>query len=115
MEQLNKIELRGIVGSVRVQSFNDASVARISLVTSLAYKDKDGAPVIEETWHSISAWEGREIQNLDKIKVGSKLYVCGRIRNQRFTGNDGVDRSVNEVMAKRLFLIEDEESLSCQM
>lgn len=115
MEQLNKVELRGTVGSIRVQSFNETSVARISLVTALAYKDKDGSPVIEETWHSITAWEGREIHDLQKIHVGSKLYVTGRVRNQRFTGNDGVDRSINEVLAKRIAMLDEDETLQCQM
>ena len=49
MEQLNKLELRGNVGFSRVQVFNSRKVARFSVATNYAYKDRDGMPVIETT------------------------------------------------------------------
>ena len=115
MEQLNKIELRGIVGSIRRQTFNDSSVANFTMVTNYAYKDRDGTPVIESTWHNVTAWEGRDIQNVEKIEKGSKIYVTGRLRNHQYTGSDGIDRTSTEVMAKRILLIDDEQQLQCEM
>ena len=55
MEQLNKIELRGNVGNIRVQAVGENEVANFSLATNFAYKSKDGTPVIETTWHNITA------------------------------------------------------------
>ena len=46
MEQLNRIELRGIVGTVRVQAVGDTHVAKISLATDYIYKGRNGDPVI---------------------------------------------------------------------
>ncbi len=60
MEQLNKVELRGIVGSVRVQSVADTKVANFSVATNNAFKSQAGAIVIETTWHNVVAWEGRD-------------------------------------------------------
>lgn len=115
MEQLNRIELRGIVGSVKVQNFNSTPVAHFTLATNIAYKDKDGSPVIETAWHSVTAWEGREIQCLESIVKGTKLYVCGRLRYQRVTGNDGVDRTFTDVLAKKIAVINDDEQLQYEM
>lgn len=115
MEQLNRIELRGLVGSVRVQTYEGSQVARINLATNVAYKDKDGAAVIETTWHNVSAWEGKGIQDLDQIRKGSKLYVVGRLRVQKYTGADGMDKVITDVLANRVVLIPDEEQLQYEM
>ena len=49
MEYLNKIELRGIIGSVYVKDFVNAKVANYSVATSYAYKSSDGTPIVETT------------------------------------------------------------------
>ena len=114
MEQLNRIELRGNVGSVRLQTFDGRQVANFSLATNFAYKNKDGVAVIDTTWHNITAWEGRNNQDLESIKSGDVLYVTGRVRTQKFTGSDGNEREVYEVIANRVQQV-DEDSLSCEM
>ena len=106
MEQLNRIELRGTVGSIRVQTISEKHVARISLVTNYVYKSKDGDPVIETTWHNISAWENKSFPDLTTIQKGDRLHVLGRLRNQRFLGSDGIERTSCEVSANRLQKIE---------
>ena len=50
MEQLNRIELKGVVGNVRIQDFNESRMARIGLATNYAYKDREGVAVIEEEY-----------------------------------------------------------------
>jgi single-strand DNA-binding protein len=115
MEQLNKIELRGVVGSVRLQTYEDSRMARINLATNYAYKDREGTAVIDTTWHNVVAWEGRNIQGLERINKGTKLYVCGRLRYQKYTGVDGVDRIATDVLANRLAIIEDPEPMQYEM
>lgn len=111
MEQLNKIELRGNVGSVRILNAGGTRIAKISLATNYVYKNREGDPVIETTWHNISAWEGKNMPDLESIQRGDKLYVCGRMRAQRYEGNDGMERTVYEVLAKNIQLIAGNESL----
>ena len=115
MEQLNRIELRGYVGSIQTYPVGEKKMARFTLATSMAYKDKDGAAVIETTWHSVVAFENKSIQDLDKIEKGSKLYVSGRLRNQKYTGNDDTERYSVEVVANRVVLVESDESLSYEL
>ena len=115
MEQLNKVELRGVVGSVRLQTYEDSRMARINLATNYAYKDREGTAVIDTTWHNVVAWEGRNIQGLERINKGTKLYVCGRLRYQKYTGVDGIDRIATDVLANRLAIIEDPEPMQYEM
>ena len=115
MEQLNRIELRGVVGSVRLQTFEDSRMARISLATNYAYKDRDGAAVIDTSWHNVLAWEGRNIHDLDKITKGTKLHVKGRVRYQKYTGTDGVDRIATDIIANYLAIVDDPEPMQYEM
>ena len=55
MEQINRIVLRGNVGNVKLQNVGNSEVIRFSLATNYAFKGKDGNPVIETTWHNITA------------------------------------------------------------
>lgn len=111
MEQLNKIELRGNVGSVRILNTGESRVARISLATNYVYKNKDGDPVIETTWHNLTVWENKNIPDLDTIQRGDKLFVTGRVRNQKYLGADGQEKSVNDVLVRSIQLVPGSDSL----
>ena len=111
MEQLNRIELRGTVGSVRRQSFNGRIVVHFTMVTNFVYKVKDTEAAIETVWHNVTAWEGKDMPDLQLIEKGSKLYVVGRLKAQRYTDNEGIERVSTEVAAKRISLIDASEPL----
>ena len=115
MEQLNKVELRGNVGSVRLQKVGERQVARLTLATNYAYKDKNGAPQIETTWHTVIAWQGKGIECLESLNKGDKVYVLGRIRQDRFTGADEIERVSFEIVARRMEIIRNEEILNYEM
>ena len=107
MEHLNRIELRGHIGYVKVFNVGDSQVARFSLATNASFRNQSGGTVIETTWHNVSAWEGAECRNLDQLQKGDAVYVQGRIRNTRFTSADGCERTLYEVLASRLVVIDN--------
>jgi len=115
MEQLNRVELRGVVGGVRTQKVGDRLVAHLALATNYAYKDKAGSPVIETTWHNVVAWEGRDIADVDQIKKGDKLYVVGRFRTQKYTDSNEQEKISFEVNATRVVPVLCEEPLQYEM
>lgn len=115
MEQLNRIELRGIIGTVRVTDFVGSKCARLSVATSLAYRDKDGSAVIESTWHSVVCFEGKDVCELESLEKGDKVHLVGRIRNQRCTDENGNSRMVTEVLASRLDKIDSAEPLQYEI
>lgn len=114
MEQLNRIELRGIVGNAKVQNLNGRRVCNFTLATSRAYKDKNGVAVIETTWHSVVAWENESV-DFSKIVKGAKLYVSGRLSSRKYSPQDGPERVIFEVVANRVVFVDIEESLSCEL
>ena len=115
MEQINKVELVGVVGSVRIQHFGDKQMARFTVVTNRAYKNREGAPVIETTWHNVAAFEGKYVQDVDKIEKGKPVKVQGRLQIQRYTGVDGVERTSVDVICSRLTILPDDTEMQYEM
>ena len=102
-EFLNRVELRGRVGhDPRITNVGESQVARFSLATNEAFRGKNGELREEVTWHNVTAWAGRNIMDLKDIRKGIFVSLVGRLRNTRFTGNDGNERSIVEVVAGRL-------------
>ena len=97
MEQMNKVELKGRVGNVRIQSVGNAKNVRFAMATNYVYNGRNGCPVIETTWHNVSAWDkGTELQK------GDCVHVVGRLRNQRFTDSEGREQVIVEVVASEV-------------
>ena len=102
MEQLNRIELRGNVGNIRISAAGSGQVARMSLATNFMYKNRDGEAVVETTWHNIVAWSGKGMPDFNRIGKGTPLYVCGRLKSSRYTGSDGAEKQIYEVIASKI-------------
>jgi single-strand DNA-binding protein len=110
MEQLNRIELRGNVGNVRVSEAGSGKVARFSLATNYMYQNKEGSGTVETTWHNVVAWESRSIPDLGIIEKGCPLYVCGRLRSTKYTAADGTEKQSYEVIASKICKAEGQPS-----
>ena len=96
MEQLNRIEIRGNIGNVNILKVRDTRVAHFSVATNFAYKDRNGEPVIETTWHNVTAWEGNKgITSLDVLQKGFPIYV------QRRNGEDGSGCNCDEYRSRQ--------------
>ena len=107
MEQLNKIEIRGNVGSVNILKVGNTRVAHFSVATNFAYKDRNGEPVIETTWHNVTAWEGTKgIPPLDTIAKGFPINVTGRLRMQKYLAGDGTERTSYDVIANSIEMVD---------
>ena len=102
MEQLNRVELQGTVGSVYVKDFGTTKCANFSLATNHCFKDREGCPVIETTWHRVIAWECQDTADAFKLEKGSQVHVIGRLRIQRYTSADEVERQAVEIVANRV-------------
>ena len=56
----------------------------------------------DNTWHRVIAWESQETADAFKMKKGDSVHVLGRLRIQRYTGADGVERQAVEIVANRM-------------
>lgn len=105
MQFINRVELVGIVGSIRKRSVSGRIAVSLSVATEYCFTDRNGSPIIETTWHSVSAFDGPGIPDLEKLEKGSKVRVSGRIRTSRITTPSGEQMVITEVLAKSITLI----------
>lgn len=112
MEQLNKVELRGIVGTCHTQEYEDYIHANFSVATNYAYKDKDGTPIVETTWHSVAASEKKDTPTFDlaHLKMGDKVHIFGRIQAQRYVDTDGHEHTIYRIKANHISKIKDNDN-----
>lgn len=110
MTQLNRIELIGYIGNIKVEEIAQTKIARLTVATNLCYKNRQNETVIETTWTYVTAFEGKNI-NLDGLQKGTPVHVIGRLRNQRYADCDGEVRYSTDVLASVMERIEQESVL----
>ncbi len=102
---INQGQLLGRVGKIDTKGLaNGNSVTNISMVTSKKYV-KDGIKQEKVTWHSVSCFS-KLSEIADKyVKVGDLLYIQGEMDTQKYTGQDGIERSKSFIIAHDLKLM----------
>lgn len=110
---LNKILLIGNVGQTpQVRTVGDSKVAQFNLATTERFKGKDGQMREETEWHNVSVW-GKLAEVIEKyVDRGSQLYVEGRIKTEKFQGNDGTDKYITRIVASTIQLLGKKDSQS---
>ncbi len=107
MAGVNKVILLGHVGQdpevTTLQSGN--KVAKFSLATSESYKDKSGNKVDNTEWHRIEMWEKLADIAENYVKKGSTIYVEGKIKTEKYTDKDAVERTIVKIRATSLTLL----------
>lgn len=112
MDHINRIELKGRVGTVRSNTHNDNKVANFTLVTEFLYKTRTGEVLSETTWFNVVAWEGKDITDIERITKGAAVHLAGRMRTTKYTNADGVEKQFYEVLASRLRIVEEDSSMN---
>ena len=107
MEFLNKVEIRGVVGTIHVDKVADTETAQISVMVEDAFRSSSGDAMIECTWFSIRVWKGAGIADLSKITKGTWVEIHGKQRCRRYVGEDGADRVCYEIIADTVKLVEE--------
>ena len=106
MECINRVELAGTVGACRLTQTGGHTVARMSVATTIVYRDSAGEQVMETTWHSVVAWQKPGMADLANIAKGSCLHITGRLHCSRYTRPDGAEAFAYEVVADTLQVCE---------
>lgn len=97
MENLNSVEIKGILGSIRIGELSVGKYARMAIST------KHGD---DTEWHSVIAWESDRLGcDLSALKDGMNLHIVGRLHNQTYVDKNGIDRAFTEIMAQSIKII----------
>ena len=103
---INRVELQGRVGTVRISPGIGSIVANFSLLTEYPIVSAEGRCLVESTWHNVAAFEGGEV-SLERLSLGAVVHLTGRLRTAKYTSVDGTERIFTEVMADSLKVIEE--------
>ena len=106
LTHLNKVELIGIVGSAKNIKVEGTTLVRFTVATTYAFRDREGNAVYETTWHNVSCFERACPEDISKIEKGDKVHVLGRIRVCRYTSSEGENRTMTEVVANSVELLD---------
>lgn len=95
MAGLNKVMLIGNVGGdPEIRTLPSGSkVANFSLATSESYTDRNGQKQTQTEWHRIEIWDGLAGIIEQYVRKGDPLFVEGKIRNEKWTDQNGVEKS----------------------
>ena len=97
---LNKVMLIGHLGDdVKMHYFEGGgSIGRFPLATNESYTNKNsGEKVTNTEWHSLVV-RNKAAEICEKyLSKGDRIYVEGRIKTRKWTGEDGVDRYSTEI------------------
>jgi single-strand DNA-binding protein len=95
MAGLNKVLLIGNVGGdPEIRTLPSGSkVANFSLATSETYNDKNGQRQTQTEWHRIEIWDGLANVVEQYVKKGDPLFIEGKIRNEKWTDQNGQERT----------------------
>ena len=105
---INKVILIGNVGGdpeVRRLNDGESMVAKLSLATNETYKDKQGEKVTNTTWHTLEVWNGLAKVVEDWVHKGTKLYVEGSIKVDKWEDDEGNTRSKTLIKVQKLQML----------
>lgn len=108
---INKVTLIGNLGSdPEIRHLEGGTmVARFSLATNEVYKDKDGNFQQNTEWHNVVCWRELAERAEKMLKKGTFVYVEGKISYRKYTGQDGQERHVTDIIANTFRLLERKE------
>lgn len=107
MEQINKLELVGNVGTVREDATKPENVINFTIANNYMYTTAKGEARVETLWLNVSAFKGKNIIPFEQITKGQSLHVIGRLKMFKYTTADGSERNGFELVANKIELAED--------
>lgn len=94
MASLNKVLLIGNLGSdpeIRTLP-SGGKVANFNIATNETYTNKAGEKIENTEWHRIELWDNLAILAEQYLKKGDSVYIEGRIRTDKYTDPNGVEK-----------------------
>ena len=79
---------------------NGVAVCKFSIAVSRDYSNSDGTR--ETDFFNITVWRGRAESCGRYLKKGSKVSVVGSLQNRSYEGQDGLKRTLTDVIANEV-------------
>ncbi len=108
---INKVILIGNLGSDPEVRYLDGDrvVVNFSLATNESYTDKQGNRITQTEWHRIEMWDSLAKVAEKYLTKGRQVYIEGKIRTDKWTDKDGVDKYTTRIRANTLQMLGNRE------
>ena len=110
MAGINKAIIVGRLGSDPESrpTQNGGMVVNFSIATSEKWTDKNtGQPQERTEWHSITCFNKVAELAAQYLKKGSQVYIEGKLRTDKYTDQNGIERSSTKIHADQLSFLGD--------
>ena len=112
---LNKVMLIGHLGDdIKMHYFDGGgSIGRFPLATNESYVNKSTGEKISNTeWHNLVV-RNKAAEICEKyLSKGDRIYVEGRIKTRKWTGEDGADRYSTEININEFTFLTTKKDIS---
>ena len=112
---LNKVMLIGhLVDDIKMHYFDGGgSIGRFPLATNESYINKStGEKVSNTEWHNLVV-RNKAAEICEKyLSKGDRIYVEGRIKTRKWTGEDGADRYSTEINVNEFTFLTTKKDVS---
>ena len=117
MASVNKVTIIGNLGRDPENRYlpSGEQVTSIAVATTDRWRDKATGDMKEQTeWHRISFFGKLAEIAGQYLKKGSQVYIEGRIRTNKYTDRDGVERYQTQIIADTMQMLGSKHNGSTQ-
>jgi len=104
---VNKVILIGNLGADPEVRFTQsgAAVATLRIATTEKWKGQDGQMQEQTEWHRVVAWKRLAEICRDYLSKGSRVYIEGKLRTNKWQDQNGNDRYTTEIVAREMKML----------
>src|SRR6187397_2510317 len=105
---LNKVMLIGNLGKDPEMKYTPSGmpVTTFSVAVSRSWRTPEGENREETEWFRVVAWQKLAETCNEYLHKGSKVFIEGRLQTRKYTGQDGQERQIVEVVAQEMQLLD---------
>ncbi len=103
---LNKVQLIGNLGRDPEIRFTpkEKKVASFTMAVNRSYKDQDGKTIEDTQWINVEAWEALANIVESYLQKGSKIYIEGRLKTEKYQKN-GKTKYFTKVVVRDMLML----------
>src|SRR5690554_3850345 len=107
MAGVNKVIIVGHLGNDLDMCYGQSGnvVCNISVATTEKWKDKNGERKEETEWHRVVSFNKLAEIMGEYLQKGSLVYIEGKIKIEKYTDKDGVEKYSTKIYAKEMQML----------
>ena len=108
MRGVNRVVLIGNLGKDPDIQFleGNIAVAKFSLATTEAYKDRSGKLISQTEWHTVVLWRGLAEMAQKYLHKGSLVYIEGRLKTRSWEDKESNKKFATEIVGDNMIMLD---------